>query len=50
MFSRSVVDMLIHLTGKQVPGIPHSQSISDNVHQRTTQLIQQYKAILEFLR
>ncbi|XP_072305824.1 cilia- and flagella-associated protein 47-like [Eucyclogobius newberryi] len=46
---RSVVDMLIHLTGKEVPGIPHIQSISDDLKKRTLQFIQLYKAILEFL-
>ncbi|XP_055022788.1 cilia- and flagella-associated protein 47, partial [Boleophthalmus pectinirostris] len=46
---RSVVDLLIHLTGKEIPGIPHSQSISDDLNQRTLQLIQQYKAVLKFL-
>ncbi|KAJ0062328.1 hypothetical protein NL108_007532, partial [Boleophthalmus pectinirostris] len=45
----SVVDLLIHLTGKEIPGIPHSQSISDDLNQRTLQLIQQYKAVLKFL-
>ncbi|KAK7893462.1 hypothetical protein WMY93_022614 [Mugilogobius chulae] len=47
---RSVVDLLIHLTGKEVPGIPRSQSISTLLSQRTLQLVQMYKAILEFLR
>uniref|UniRef100_A0A3B4ANY2 Calponin-homology (CH) domain-containing protein n=1 Tax=Periophthalmus magnuspinnatus TaxID=409849 RepID=A0A3B4ANY2_9GOBI len=46
---RSVVDLLIHLTGKEVPGIPHSQCISEDLNQRTLQLIQEYNAILKFL-
>ncbi|CAL9698638.1 unnamed protein product [Knipowitschia caucasica] len=46
---RSIVDLLIHLTGKAVPGLPHSLSISEDLNRRTSQLIQLYKAILEFL-
>uniref|UniRef100_A0A8C6UE94 Calponin-homology (CH) domain-containing protein n=1 Tax=Neogobius melanostomus TaxID=47308 RepID=A0A8C6UE94_9GOBI len=49
MVHRSVVDILIHLTGIEVPGVPYSQSISDDLNQRTSQLIQLYKAILDFL-
>lgn len=47
---RSVVDLLIHLTGREVPRLPYSLSISDDLSLRTTQLIQQYTAILDFLR
>ncbi|XP_034411441.1 cilia- and flagella-associated protein 47-like [Cyclopterus lumpus] len=48
--SRSVVDMLRHLTGKQIPGIPQSQAFSTDIDQRTDQLLQQHEAMLAFLR
>ncbi|XP_070711754.1 cilia- and flagella-associated protein 47-like [Pempheris klunzingeri] len=48
--SRSVVDMLHHLTGKQIPGIPRCQTFSSDIGQRTNQLLQQHKAMLAFLR
>ncbi|XP_031708292.1 cilia- and flagella-associated protein 47 [Anarrhichthys ocellatus] len=48
--SRSVVDMLHHLTGKQIPGIPRSQTLSSDINQRTDQLLQQHEAMLTFLR
>uniref|UniRef100_A0AAQ5ZD21 Calponin-homology (CH) domain-containing protein n=1 Tax=Amphiprion ocellaris TaxID=80972 RepID=A0AAQ5ZD21_AMPOC len=48
--TRSVVDMLQHLTGKQIPGIPHCQNFSSHIDQRTNQLLQQHEAILAFLR
>ncbi|XP_045909360.1 cilia- and flagella-associated protein 47-like isoform X3 [Micropterus dolomieu] len=48
--SRSVVDMLHYLTGKQIPGIPHCQTFSNDIDQRTNQLLQQHEAILAFLR
>ncbi|XP_015233239.1 PREDICTED: cilia- and flagella-associated protein 47 [Cyprinodon variegatus] len=48
--TRSVVDMLHHLTGRRIPGIPQCQTFSDDIHQRTTQLLQQHRAILAFLR
>nr|XP_046237666.1 cilia- and flagella-associated protein 47-like [Scatophagus argus] len=47
---RSVVDMLHHLTGKQIPGIPHCQTFSSDIGQRTGQLLQQHEAMLAFLR
>uniref|UniRef100_A0A8C2XN01 Calponin-homology (CH) domain-containing protein n=1 Tax=Cyclopterus lumpus TaxID=8103 RepID=A0A8C2XN01_CYCLU len=47
--SRSVVDMLRHLTGKQIPGIPQSQAFSTDIDQRTDQLLQQHEAMLAFL-
>ncbi|XP_030010449.1 cilia- and flagella-associated protein 47-like [Sphaeramia orbicularis] len=47
--SRSAVDMLIHLTGKQIPGIPHIQSFSKDLNQRTNQLLKHYEAMLTFL-
>ncbi|XP_027147601.1 cilia- and flagella-associated protein 47 isoform X2 [Larimichthys crocea] len=48
--SRSVVDMLQHLTGKQIPGIPRCQTFSADLDQRTNQLLQQHEATLAFLR
>ncbi|XP_051283893.1 cilia- and flagella-associated protein 47-like isoform X2 [Dicentrarchus labrax] len=48
--SRSVVDMLHHLIGKQIPGIPRCQAFSSDVDQRTNQLLQQHEAMLAFLR
>ncbi|XP_074483047.1 cilia and flagella-associated protein 47-like isoform X1 [Sebastes fasciatus] len=48
--SRSVVDMLHHLTGKQIPGIPHCQVFTTDIDQRTNQLLQQHEAMLTFLR
>ncbi|XP_047432995.1 cilia and flagella-associated protein 47-like isoform X3 [Mugil cephalus] len=48
--SRSVVDMLHHLTGKQIPGIPRCQTFSSDAEQRTNQLLQQHEAMLTFLR
>ncbi|XP_035984268.1 cilia- and flagella-associated protein 47 isoform X2 [Fundulus heteroclitus] len=47
---RSVVDMLRHLTGQQIPGIPLWQTFSSEVQQRTAQLLQQHGAMLAFLR
>ncbi|XP_055360929.1 cilia- and flagella-associated protein 47-like isoform X3 [Betta splendens] len=48
--SRSVVDMLHHLTGTQIPGIPSCQAFSSGIDQRTNQLLQQNEALLAFLR
>ncbi|TNN43029.1 Cilia- and flagella-associated protein 47 [Liparis tanakae] len=48
--SRSVVDMLRHLTGKQIPGVPRSRALSTDVGERTDQLLQQHEATLAFLR
>uniref|UniRef100_A0A087XDJ3 Cilia- and flagella-associated protein 47 domain-containing protein n=1 Tax=Poecilia formosa TaxID=48698 RepID=A0A087XDJ3_POEFO len=48
--TRSVVDMLEHLTGRMIPGIPMCQTFSKDIHQRTIQVLQQNEAILEFLR
>ncbi|KAK5608644.1 hypothetical protein CRENBAI_022655 [Crenichthys baileyi] len=48
--TRSVVDMLHHLTGRQIPGIRLCQTFSNDVHRRTTQLLQQHGAMLAFLR
>uniref|UniRef100_A0A3Q3EZ62 Cilia- and flagella-associated protein 47 domain-containing protein n=1 Tax=Labrus bergylta TaxID=56723 RepID=A0A3Q3EZ62_9LABR len=48
--SRSVVDMLHHLTGKQIPGISHCQAFSNDIDKRTKQLLQQHEAMLAFLR
>ncbi|XP_056157527.1 cilia and flagella-associated protein 47-like [Lampris incognitus] len=48
--SRSVVDMLHHLTGTQLPGIPCCQSFSKHIDRRTNQLLEQYQAMLAFLR
>lgn len=50
VFSRSVLDMLHHLTGKQIPGISPSRSFSKDIDQRVHQLLQQHKAMLAFLR
>lgn len=50
LLSRSVVDMLHHLTGKQIPGIPLCQTFSIDIDQRTNQLLQQHEAMLTFLR
>ncbi|AWO95547.1 Hypothetical protein SMAX5B_003943 [Scophthalmus maximus] len=47
---RSVVDMLHHLTGKQIPGIPRSGSFSTDIDKRTAELLQQHKAMLAFFR
>ncbi|KAM7365486.1 hypothetical protein PAMP_016406 [Pampus punctatissimus] len=47
---RSVVDMLHHLTGKQIPRIPHCQTFSSDIDRRTNQLLQQHEAMLAFLR
>ncbi|XP_039998194.1 cilia- and flagella-associated protein 47-like [Xiphias gladius] len=47
---RSVVDMLHHLTGKWIPGIPRCQTFSSDKDQRTNQLFQQHEAMLAFLR
>uniref|UniRef100_A0A3B4TXC6 Calponin-homology (CH) domain-containing protein n=1 Tax=Seriola dumerili TaxID=41447 RepID=A0A3B4TXC6_SERDU len=47
---RSVVDMLHHLTGTQIPGIPRCQTFSSDKDQRTNQLLQQHDAMLAFLR
>ncbi|XP_074521086.1 cilia- and flagella-associated protein 47-like [Halichoeres trimaculatus] len=48
--SRSIVDMLHHLTGKQIPGIPRCQTFSSGVDARTSQLLQQHEAMLAFLQ
>ncbi|XP_043966172.1 cilia- and flagella-associated protein 47-like isoform X2 [Gambusia affinis] len=48
--TRSVVDMLEHLTGRMIPGIPMCQTFSKDIRQRTIQMLQQNEAILEFLR
>ncbi|KAM4602134.1 cilia and flagella-associated protein 47-like [Polymixia lowei] len=48
--SRSVLDMLHHLSGTQLPGISHNQSFSKDIGQRTNQLLRQHKAMLAFLR
>ncbi|KAM8903182.1 cilia- and flagella-associated protein 47-like [Spinachia spinachia] len=48
--SRSVADMLHHLTGKPIPGIPRSLTISADLNRRTDQLLQQHGAMLTFLR
>ncbi|XP_041638088.1 cilia- and flagella-associated protein 47-like isoform X2 [Cheilinus undulatus] len=47
--SRSVVDMLHHLTGKQIPGISCCQAFSSDTDKRTKQLLQQHEAVLAFL-
>lgn len=44
------MDMLHHLTGKQIPGILHCQTFSSDIDQRTNQLLQQHEAMLNFLR
>ncbi|XP_056444368.1 cilia- and flagella-associated protein 47-like [Gadus chalcogrammus] len=48
--SRSVVDMLRHLSSTQPPGIPLDQSLSRDVGSRTNQLLEQHRAMLAFLR
>ncbi|KAM9334135.1 cilia and flagella-associated protein 47-like [Symphorus nematophorus] len=48
--TRSVVDMLHHLTGKQITGIPRCQTFSSDIDQCTNQLLQQHEAMLAFLR
>ncbi|XP_028275748.1 cilia- and flagella-associated protein 47-like [Parambassis ranga] len=48
--SRAVMDMLHHLTGRQIPGIPHCQTFSSDTAERTNQLLQQHEAMLAFLR
>lgn len=50
VMSRSVVDMLHHLIGKQIPSIPHCQTFSNDIDQRTNQLLQKHEAMLAFLR
>ncbi|KAM9836041.1 cilia and flagella-associated protein 47-like [Aulostomus maculatus] len=47
---RSVVDMIRHLSGKEIPNIPQCQSFSSDTHQRIKQLLQQHEAVLAFLR
>ncbi|KAM3585737.1 uncharacterized protein V6R79_025810 [Siganus canaliculatus] len=47
---RSVVSMLHHLTGRQIPGIPHFQMFSSDIDHRTSHLLQQHEAMLAFLR
>uniref|UniRef100_A0A672IQT0 Calponin-homology (CH) domain-containing protein n=1 Tax=Salarias fasciatus TaxID=181472 RepID=A0A672IQT0_SALFA len=46
----SVADMLHHLTGGQIPGIPRCQALSGDIERRTHQLLQQHEAMLDFLR
>ncbi|XP_058470520.1 cilia- and flagella-associated protein 47-like [Solea solea] len=47
---RSVLDMLHHLTGKKIPGIPLCDTVSKDTDQRIDQLLQQHEAVLAFLR
>ncbi|XP_059183828.1 cilia- and flagella-associated protein 47-like [Centropristis striata] len=47
--SRSVVDMLHHLTGIHIPGILVCQTFSTDINQRTNQQLQQHEAMLAFL-
>lgn len=44
------MDMLHHLTGTQIPGIPCCQTFSGDIDQRTNQLLRQHEAMLAFLR
>lgn len=44
------MDMLHHLTGRQIPGVGLCQTFSTDLDQRTNQLLQQHKAMLDFLR
>ncbi len=44
------MDMLHHLTGRQIPGIPRCQTFSNDIDKRTNQLLQQHEAMLAFLR
>uniref|UniRef100_A0A3Q1I3K5 Calponin-homology (CH) domain-containing protein n=1 Tax=Anabas testudineus TaxID=64144 RepID=A0A3Q1I3K5_ANATE len=48
--SQFFMDMLHHLTGTQIPGIPCCRNLSSDIDQRTKQLLQQHEAILAFLR
>lgn len=50
VLSRCVVDMLHHLTGQHIPGIPRCHTFSNDIAQRTHQLLQQHEAMLAFLR
>ncbi|XP_028326986.1 cilia- and flagella-associated protein 47-like isoform X3 [Gouania willdenowi] len=47
--ARSVVDMLHHLTGIQIPGIARCQNFSADLDRRTNELLQQHEAMLTFL-
>ncbi|XP_041834411.1 cilia- and flagella-associated protein 47-like [Melanotaenia boesemani] len=48
--TRSVVEMLHHLTGRQIPGIRLCPAFSRDITQRTHQLLHQHQAVLSFLR
>ncbi|CAG04992.1 unnamed protein product, partial [Tetraodon nigroviridis] len=48
--TRSVVNMLQHLTGQPIPGIPCCQTFSSDLAHRTRELLQQHEAVLTFLR
>ncbi|XP_024117899.1 cilia- and flagella-associated protein 47 isoform X1 [Oryzias melastigma] len=47
--SRSFLDMLHHLSGRQIPGVPVCRSVSDELERRVQQLLQQHEAALSFL-
>ncbi|XP_056883896.1 cilia- and flagella-associated protein 47-like [Takifugu flavidus] len=48
--TRSVLNMVHHLTGHQVPGISRFQTFSCDLTERTRELLQQNEAVLTFLR
>lgn len=50
VFCRSVLNMVHHLTGHQVPGISRFQTFSCDLTERTRELLQQNEAVLKFLR
>lgn len=50
LFFRSVLDMLQHLIGEKIPGIPYCEVISNDKQQRIDQVLQQHEAVLAFLR
>ncbi|XP_020565099.1 cilia- and flagella-associated protein 47 isoform X2 [Oryzias latipes] len=47
--TRSFVDMLQHLSGRQIPGVPVCRSLSDDVERRVQELLRRHQAALSFL-
>uniref|UniRef100_A0A8C7XQI9 Calponin-homology (CH) domain-containing protein n=1 Tax=Oryzias sinensis TaxID=183150 RepID=A0A8C7XQI9_9TELE len=48
-FCRSFMDMLHHLSGRQIPGVPVCRSLSDNLERRVQELLRRHQAALTFL-
>ncbi|KAM6945797.1 cilia and flagella-associated protein 47-like [Aplochiton taeniatus] len=48
--TRSIYDLMHHLTGKPLPGFAPNQSLSRDTTQRTNQLLSQNAALLTFLK